>query len=34
LIATSPANAGIPEPSITRPFLIRTSYAIGIPPAV
>jgi hypothetical protein len=27
--ATSPWNAGMPEPSITLPFLMRTSYAIG-----
>src|SRR5439155_24630296 len=30
--ATSAANAGSPEPSTTRPFLISRSYAILIPP--
>src|ERR1700730_2083897 len=29
LTPTSPRNAGIPEPSTTRPFLINRSYAIG-----
>src|SRR5215831_12378629 len=29
LTATSPWNDGMPEPSTTRPFLIKTSYAIG-----
>src|SRR5262245_15051114 len=28
LTATSPWNDAIPEPSTTRPFLIKTSYAI------
>src|SRR5438034_11756269 len=32
LTATSPRNAGIPEPSTIRPFLISRSYAIGVPP--
>src|SRR6266446_6539070 len=30
--ATSAANAGSPEPSTTRPFLISRSYAILLPP--
>src|SRR5437762_4356941 len=29
LTPTSPRNAGMPEPSTTRPFLISKSYAIG-----
>src|SRR5215470_15372032 len=32
LTATSPWNDAIPEPSTTRPFLIKTSYAILCPP--
>src|SRR6266536_2783353 len=32
LTPTSPLNAGIPEPSTIRPFLISRSYAIGFPP--
>src|SRR6185312_6357098 len=28
---TSPRNAGMPEPSTTRPFLISRSYAIWMP---
>src|SRR5260370_27570561 len=32
LAATSPRNAGIPEPSTISPFLINRSYAIGAPP--
>src|SRR6266581_645889 len=32
LTPTSPLNAGIPEPSTIRPFLISRSYAIGAPP--
>src|SRR5260370_36018709 len=31
LIPTSPRNAGIPEPSTIRPFLINRSYAIAAP---
>src|SRR5437660_896649 len=34
LTATSPRNAGIPEPSTMRPFLISRSYAIVFPPRV
>src|SRR5262245_9443303 len=30
--ATSAANAGSPEPSTTRPFVISRSYAILLPP--
>ena len=32
LDATSAANAGSPEPSTTRPFLMSRSYAMLIPP--
>src|SRR5712671_6147300 len=32
LTPTSPLNAGIPEPSTIRPFLISRSYAMGAPP--
>src|SRR5690242_17877364 len=31
LTPTSPRNAGIPEPSTIRPFLISRSYAIATP---
>src|ERR1700726_3659017 len=31
---TSPRNAGIPEPSTIRPFLISRSYAIATPSSV
>src|SRR6266481_10103856 len=31
LTPTSPRNAGIPEPSTMRPFLISRSYAIATP---
>src|SRR5438477_12427244 len=31
LMPTSPRNAGIPEPSTIRPFLISRSYAIATP---